>query len=87
MQSDDRPLRVADVRGKQFRAKEFLNTFFNGPADLVRVLSDYGYGEAPYATVNKWWQRGRISSDWFPLILCALEIEQNEPVFIGAFIR
>lgn len=71
---------------KQFDGRGFLKANFHGAADLVRMLSAYGLGDVPYETASKWFQRGRVSVDWFPLILCALEIEHCRPVTVREFV-
>jgi HEAT repeat protein len=70
---------------KRFNTDLFLGTHFSGPAELVRMVSAYGLGEIEYATAQKWFQRGRISAEWFPNLLCALEFEHGKAVAVREF--
>lgn len=83
--TNEPPLSCSALREKTFQGKQFLRKFFDGPADLIRVVTGHELGEPNYEMVNKWFQRGKISADWFPLLLCTLEIEHGEPVKLWEF--
>lgn len=70
---------------KRFDGHKFLTQHFTGSADLVRMVSAYGLGDIPYATAAKWFQRGRISAEWLPNLLCALEFEHGKAVAVREF--
>lgn len=37
--------------------------------------------------VYKWFQRGTIPSEWLPLLLCVIELDNGEPVRLATYLR
>jgi hypothetical protein len=36
--------------------------------------------------IQKWWQREKIPSEWFALILALIELDQGEPVRLAQYL-
>jgi hypothetical protein len=69
-----------------FDSGTFLREKFKSPPDLLAFLTRYG-GRAPReAAIDKWFRRGSIPSDWLPVMLALLEIENGRPVSLAPYL-
>jgi len=71
---------VFDVAG-------FLDSNF-GNADGVLGLTAKHCDRVPQRdTARKWFERGSVSSDWFPELIYALEMEHGTPVSLADYMK
>jgi hypothetical protein len=69
-----------------FRTKQFLVDHFQTVQGVVSFLGAYDAPLPNAAAVQKWFERGSIPSDWLPLLLCYLEIENGTPVSLRGYV-
>ena len=63
-----------------FDFRRFLADHFRTPASLQALVAAYGYAAPKLSTVRKWWSRGSIPADAFPVLLVIAELEAGETV-------
>lgn len=69
-----------------FDCLRFMNDQF-GNADAVIGLANHFNVDVPTKdTLRKWFERGSIPSDWWPIVLALLEMERGEPVSVLSYI-
>lgn len=69
-----------------FRTKRFLVDHFSAPKGVISFLDAYGAALPKEPTVEKWFQRGSIPSEWLPVLLAYLEIDRGGPVSLIAYL-
>lgn len=67
-------------------AKAFIQNNFQTPANVSVRLKSHGLPAPKLAAVEKWLQRGSIPSEWLPLLMYVLEIENGKPVSIVTYL-
>lgn len=55
--------------------RAFLVDRWGDPDKLLSFLHAYGYKEMRHATVNQWFRRGRVPSDWQATLFGLIEME------------
>ena len=70
-----------------FRYVEFLRDTFGNPPGLFSFLSAYGFTNLKLSTIDKWFQRGAVPSEWFGVLLALLEIDRGQAVSVAVYIR
>lgn len=70
-----------------FDARKFLEVEFSNAPNVRALLASYGVKVPGLSAVEKWFQRGRISGEYLPLLLCVIEIEKGEPVRLAQYMR
>lgn len=70
-----------------FDARKFLEVEFSNAPNVRVLLASYGMKAPSLAAVEKWFQRGRISGEYLPLLLCVMEIEKGEPIRLAQYMR
>lgn len=69
-----------------FAAERFLHEHF-GDADGVLWLVGKHWHEVPQReTVRKWFRRASVASEWWPILLLVLEIDNGEPVSLATYV-
>lgn len=66
---------------------KFLEEKFQSPIRLTRFMAAYGGLTPDVGAVRKWFQRGAIPAEWFPVILAFLEIEEGAPIRLARYLR
>ena len=69
-----------------FDALGFLTDKFKDANGLVAFLHAYGAEAPPVGTVVKWFQRSSIPSDWLPVLLAYVEIDEGKPISVIDYI-
>jgi len=69
-----------------FNTKKFLRDHFHNPPGLAAFVTSYGVDGVSTPTVEKWFQRGRVPSEWLPLILALIELDRGQPVCMTAYL-
>lgn len=68
-----------------FAAANFLTDHF-GDTDGVLGLVGKHWHEVPRReTVRKWFRRASVASEWWPILLFVLEINNGEPVSLAPY--
>jgi hypothetical protein len=77
------------MRGRRlqtvFNTKKFLQSHFNSASVVYNFLVAYSVSVRLEA-IQKWWQREKIPSEWFALILALLELDRGEPVRLAQYL-
>ncbi len=63
-----------------FDTIRFLQDNFNAPAGVINLLGAYRLPAPPQDTVRKWFSRGNIPSEWLPVLVSVLELDNGQPV-------
>lgn len=58
----------------------FLRENFSTPTEMLAFLRAYNAPVPSTFTVQKWFQRDTVPSDWFPILLAYLELDRGAPV-------
>jgi len=58
-----------------FNARGFLVDRWGDPDKLLAFLHAYGYNDVRRPTVNQWFRRGRIPSDWQATLFGLVKME------------
>lgn len=69
-----------------FNYLDFLQENFKNPPGLVAFCSAYGL-HCKLATIEKWFQRNSISSEWLPILLVLLELDRGQPVRLAKYME
>ena len=69
-----------------FNFSKFLEDKFQTSPRLVAFLNAYGAPAPAVATADKWFQRSSIPSEWLPVLLAYLEIEEGSPVSLKPYV-
>lgn len=71
-----------------FNFGKFLRDKFRSHKEVVQLLRAYNAKQLPQeAAVMKWFQRETIPSEWFPVLLAYLEIEEGGPVRLAKYLK
>lgn len=54
---------------------------------LSAFVRAFGYEPPKAETVYKWFQRGSIPGEWFPVLLALLELEKGNAVSVSPYLR
>jgi hypothetical protein len=68
-----------------FNWKKFLQLEFNSAGAVYNFLSAYSVS-VKLEAIHKWWQREKIPSEWFALILALIELDQGKPVSLAQYL-
>ena len=69
-----------------FHTKRFLVDNFATVQGLISFLRAYGVALPKFSAVEKWFQRESIPSDWLPVLLAYLELDQGKPVSLTPYL-
>lgn len=61
---------------KMFNTRQFLIDNYKTPTELAAFLSAYGFDVKP-DTVHKWFYRGGLPGDWWPILLGLTEMDRG----------
>lgn len=70
----------------RFDAKGFLTKNFQTPANVVSRLAAYGFETPKVHAVEKWFQRGRVPGEYWPLLVSVIELDRGRPVSVTEFL-
>jgi hypothetical protein len=70
-----------------FDTQTFLDHNFNNASGLVAFVAAFGYAPPSLMAAEKWFQRNSIPSDWLPLLLALLELNNGEPVKLAGYLK
>jgi hypothetical protein len=70
-----------------FRTKKFLDDNFQTVQGLLAFLRAYSAPMPNLKTVEKWFQRQSIPSEWLPVLLAYLEIDRGGPISLVAYLE
>lgn len=68
-----------------FDTVRFLKDRFQNPSGLAAFASAYSFS-LNQSAVEKWFQRGRVPSEWFSVLLALLELETGQPVRLAGYL-
>lgn len=63
-----------------FDTDAFIREHFRDANGIVGMLRAYGLRCPPYDTARKWVARGTVPSEWFPVIVAVLELDNGEAI-------
>lgn len=65
----------------------FLRQHFQDVDALLATLSSFGLPAPNRETARKWFTRASIPSEWFPVLVCAAEIENGGPIRLAVYLE
>lgn len=69
-----------------FDGKRFLKENFLNPQKVLALFRAYNIGCPSLSAIEKWFQRGTIPGEWFPVLLAFLEMERGRPVGVTEYL-
>lgn len=66
--------------------RDFIVQELRTPQNVVAMFTRYGIDPPGYAAVEKWFQRGKVPSEWMFQILALMELEQGRPVSLMRYV-
>lgn len=77
------------IEGRQvvFQTRRFLVDHFKNPPGLLAFLGAYRAPTPESAAAQKWFQRGSVPSDWLPVVLSYLEIDNGAPISLIPYLE
>jgi len=76
----------ATIGSRMFDTVRFLQENFNSPDGVVGLLGAYKQDVPPRDTVRKWFSRGNVPSEWFPLLCAILELDHGSPISLAKYL-
>lgn len=65
----------------------FLSERFRNPPGLLAFLNAYDAPMPKPATVDKWFQRASVPSEWLVVLLAYLEIDNGAPISLVRYLN
>ncbi len=69
-----------------FASDRFLKENFRDADAIIALLAAYSLKSPTQEAAKKWFQRGSIPSEWLPVLICVLELEQGKPVGLSRYL-
>lgn len=69
-----------------FSVTQFLEDQFGTPDAIISLSANIGIDAPDRDTVRKWFSRGRIPGEWWPVLLVSLEVDQGMPVSLRDYL-
>lgn len=73
-------------RATVFDGQRFLKENFLRPQNVLAMFRIYDVASPSLSAVEKWFQRGTIPGEHFPVLLALLEIERGGPVGVSGYL-
>lgn len=70
-----------------FDTSNFLKERWENHDALLAFFQRYGVDTISRAALFKWFLRGSIPSDWLPVLLALLELENGRPVSLIRYLK
>ncbi len=70
-----------------FDAKRFLKDHFTYPSNVRVAFLRYDLEAPKLAAIEKWFIRGAIPGDQWPILLCILELDKGAPVSVAGYVK
>ena len=70
-----------------FQTKRFLLEKFGSVQGLLSFLRTYSAPLPGAKAVEKWFQRESIPSEWLPVLLCYLELDNGAPISLAPYLE
>ena len=70
-----------------FDTRRFLQHYFCNAPGLVAFVTAFGHTPPSATAAEKWFQRNSIPSEWLPVLLALLELDNGEPVRLVGYLR
>lgn len=69
-----------------FDTQRFLEDHYKTPDGIVGTFNAYRLDIPPRDTVRKWFARGSIPSEWFPMLVAVRELDTGEPIRLAPYL-
>jgi hypothetical protein len=69
-----------------FQTKRFLTDHFKNPPGLLAFLRAYRAPVPNAGAAEKWFQRASVPSEWLPVVLSYLEIDNGAPISLVGYL-
>lgn len=69
-----------------FETQRFLVENFKNPPGLLAFLSAYAAPTPTREAATKWFQRSSVPSDWLPVVLSYMEIDNGSPISLVPYL-
>lgn len=70
-----------------FDTKTFLQEQCGGPDGVLALLGDAEFVLPQREAIRKWFERGSIAGDWWPLLLLAIEFRDGKKPEIYRYLQ
>jgi len=70
-----------------FDSLAFLNANFNTPSGVVGLLAKHGFETPQLDTARKWFARGSIPSEWWPIVIIVAFAEAHGSLNLRAYVK
>lgn len=70
-----------------FDCLTFLSENFNSPSGVVGLLAKHGFETPQPDTARKWFARGSIPSEWWPILIIVAFAEARGSLNLRAYIN
>lgn len=68
-----------------FATKLFIQEKLESPDAILGLFGAAGISSPAKDTVRKWFERGSIPSEWWPIVLVVLELTNGGPVSLAGY--
>lgn len=65
----------------------FIESELRTVQNVLAIFTRYGFTPPGNAAVEKWFQRGKIPSEWMFKILALIELDQGKPVSLTRYVK
>lgn len=70
-----------------FQTRRFLTDYFGNAPGLLAFLGAYGAPTPKPAAAEKWFQRASVPSEWLPILLAYLEVDNGHPLSLTPYLE
>lgn len=70
-----------------FNTEQFMEDNLVNADALVGLANHLNVNVPAKDTLRKWFERGTIPGEWWPVVLAMLELESGSPVSVVAYLR
>lgn len=69
-----------------FDAKRFLKEEFGTADAIIGLAGTYAVDVPKRETIRKWFERGSVPGEWWPVMVTLLEKERGKPVGLSGYL-
>ena len=70
-----------------FDTNRFLSDNFGGHPRLIAFVRSFGYEPPNAEAAYKWFRRGAVPGEWFPVLVALLELERGKPLTLVPYLK
>jgi len=70
-----------------FDTYKFLTDNWPNADELLKFAHNYGCSHLKRQTAYKWFERKSVPSDWLPILLALMELDQGKPISLAKYLK